>query len=201
MTRCSAATRIFLSWWLFLLLGLLTSSSALATPSFAVASPCQTKRRSERLYYPQSQLHNGPSLAFTETPRRSAAKAVGWRLTSSAVTFLSTVQFSKSHEFAFYLVSLSFVPKALLYFMGDRIWNRFVPGGRAKGSDSVYRSMCRAVAWRTASVLINLALATFVTKNINVASKIVSTDTLAKILLMFGYERLWAGVEWGKIAV
>jgi len=135
--------------------------------------------------------------SFTETATRSAAKAFCWRLLSSSVTFCTTVRFSQSYRNAFQLIGISFVPKATVYFLGDRIMNR-VRAGRTSGSDSVKRSLTKAVSWRTLGAVSNLCLANFVTKDIRTAGKIVSSDLLLKLIVLFAYERLWAGIEWGK---
>ena len=42
-------------------------------------------------------------------------------------------------------------------------------------------------------------MAIFISKDLSIAGKIASSDAVIKTAMMFAYERVWAGVEWGKI--
>ena len=70
--------------------------------------------------------------------------------------------------------------------------------GRQSGKDDVGRSLAKALLWRLFAIANTLTMAIFVAKDIRVASKIAGSDAVVKTGMMFGYERMWAKIEWGK---
>lgn len=70
--------------------------------------------------------------------------------------------------------------------------------GRGGGNDSATRSLTKALVWRVFAICNTLILAIFVAKDLRIASRIAGSDAVVKTALMFGYERIWAAVGWGK---
>ena len=138
---------------------------------------------------------------FRETPQRSLVKAVLWRVFSGTVSFCTSYCFSQSSTVAVQFVSVSFLPKALLLFLGDQAVAAS-PVGRARGADTISRSLVKAVVLRTVSILINVSIATLALRqSLAVAAHIVSSDTVVKTCSLFVYERLWAHASWGKVPI
>lgn len=144
---------------------------------------------------------DNPGGNFRETRRRSVAKAILWRVYSATVSFGNTYFFSKSSTVAFQFVSASFLPKAVLLFLGDQAVASS-PIGRVNGADAISRSLAKAAAIRAFSILLNVAIATVALRqHILVAAHIASSDAVVKTFSMFLYERLWAHVRWGKVSI
>jgi uncharacterized membrane protein len=149
-------------------------------------------------YIAASQLQEPPAGgSFSETAIRSVVKAFAWRLIAGSITFVTTLQFSKSVSAACQVVMGDFFSKALTMFIGERLMNKS-QAGRKKGADAAGRSLAKALIWRIFAICNTLCLAVFVSKDMSVAAKVASTDAVIKTALMFFYERLWARIEWGK---
>lgn len=134
---------------------------------------------------------------FTESKRRSAAKALIWRIMACSITFMTTLKFSQDIGSAAKVVGSTFVPKVLAIFFGERLMNKNT-FGREGGADSVGRSVAKAMIWRLLAICNTLTVCFFFTKDFSTASKVAGSDALFKSFLMVAYERVWAKIEWGK---
>lgn len=139
--------------------------------------------------------------SFSETAIRSAVKAICWRVLAESVTYSLAMKFSGSSSVAIKLVGVTFLLKAGIMFLGERIMNKSAFGRRSNGSEGVSRSFAKALFWRMLAISNMLVMALFVSKDYSIASKIASTDAVFKTALMFAYDRIWANVQWGKESV
>ena len=134
---------------------------------------------------------------FTESAKRSAIKAMMWRIIAGSVTLVTSLQFSGSLKVALSIVGGDFFSKAATIFIGERLMNKS-QAGRDKGSDDVGRSLAKALLWRLFAICNTLTMSLLVAKDLSVASKIAGSDAIIKTCMMFVYERVWANVEYGK---
>jgi len=134
---------------------------------------------------------------FSESPLRSAVKAILWRIIAGGITFITSLKFSGDITTALKIVGSDFSSKVLTMFIGERLMNKS-QAGRKTGSDSASRSMVKALVWRAFAVVNTLAASLFFAKDLRMASKIAGSDAIFKTFLMFLYERLWSKIEWGK---
>ena len=58
------------------------------------------------------------------TKSRSAAKAITWRITGTADTFLISLLITKKPIVAASIASLEVITKTFLYYFHERIWNK-----------------------------------------------------------------------------
>lgn len=144
-------------------------------------------------YLDQNNVHK----VFTESKRRSAAKALIWRIMACSITFMTTLKFSQDIGSAAKVVGSTFVPKVLAIFFGERLMNKNT-FGREGGADSVGRSVAKAMIWRFLAICNTLTVCFFFTKDFSTASKVAGSDAIFKSFLMVAYERVWAKIEWGK---
>lgn len=145
------------------------------------------------VYLDQNNIHK----MFTESKRRSAAKALIWRIMACSITFMTTLKFSQDIGSAAKVVGSTFVPKVLAIFFGERLMNKNT-FGREGGADSVGRSVAKAMIWRLLAICNTLTVCFFFTKDFSTASKVAGSDALFKSFLMVAYERVWTKIEWGK---
>jgi uncharacterized membrane protein len=61
------------------------------------------------------------------------------------------------------------------------------------------RSLAKALSWRFFATLITMAVAYIVTDEVTFALEIGAADTLLKIFIFFGHERIWQRIPYGKI--
>lgn len=139
-------------------------------------------------------------VSYSETTKRSLAKAIGWRFTAALITLTSGLLFSKDLSTAVKLVGSDFVTKSGFMFLGERVWNKVNWGkGKTKGKgDGAKRSLAKALVWRVFAAGNTLFCGAILSGNFAVALKIAGSDTVVKTVLYYLYERIWARVEWGK---
>src|SRR4051794_31150780 len=60
------------------------------------------------------------------------------------------------------------------------------------------RSIAKAVSWRATGTLDTFVLSWLITGNLAFAGSIAGVETMTKMVLYYGHERLWAAVAWGR---
>ena len=60
------------------------------------------------------------------------------------------------------------------------------------------RSFFKAVSWRLLGSIDTFIISYFVTGKLVFAASIASVETVTKIILFYGHERIWALVPWGR---
>jgi len=65
--------------------------------------------------------------------------------------------------------------------------------------DSKRRSLAKALSWRVLATLITMSVAFYLTGELTFAVEIGLLDTLAKLAIYFGHERMWQRISYGKI--
>lgn len=65
--------------------------------------------------------------------------------------------------------------------------------------ESRARSIVKALSWRFCATLITTVVVYFMTGKIDDAVEIGVLDTLAKLGLYFGHERLWERIRFGRV--
>lgn len=58
------------------------------------------------------------------TRSRSAAKAITWRITGTADTFIISLLITKKPVVAASIASIEVLTKTILYYFHERIWNK-----------------------------------------------------------------------------
>ena len=87
------------------------------------------------------------------TRKRSLIKAMSWRVIGSIDTFILSliiINFSSenyTYNLAFYIAILEVVTKTIIYYLHERLWNRFNIG-RIKEKVNRLRSLVKAITWR-----------------------------------------------------
>jgi uncharacterized membrane protein len=65
--------------------------------------------------------------------------------------------------------------------------------------ESHYRSIVKAITWRTGGTVVTFAVAWILTGNISLSAGIGILDTIIKIGAYYIHERLWIRVKFGKL--
>jgi len=65
--------------------------------------------------------------------------------------------------------------------------------------ESHYRSIVKAITWRTGGTIVTFAVAWIITGNISLSAGIGILDTVIKIGAYYLHERLWIRVKFGKL--
>lgn len=67
-----------------------------------------------------------------------------------------------------------------------------------RAPESHSRSFIKAVSWRLLGSMDTFIISFIVTRSFVFAGSIASVETVTKIILFYGHERLWALVPWGR---
>ncbi len=61
-----------------------------------------------------------------------------------------------------------------------------------------FRSVVKAVTWRTGGTIITFTVAWILTGNFDIAARMGILDTVIKIGVFYAHERLWHRINFGK---
>ena len=64
--------------------------------------------------------------------------------------------------------------------------------------ESHIRSIVKAVTWRIGGTLVTFVVALILTKKLELAIQIGLVDTILKIGVFYGHERLWNRIKFGR---
>lgn len=62
-----------------------------------------------------------------------------------------------------------------------------------------YRSLAKSLSWRICATITTMVISYFVTGSITVALSIGSIEVFAKLMLFYFHERVWNGVNFGRV--
>jgi len=65
--------------------------------------------------------------------------------------------------------------------------------------ESHYRSIVKAITWRTGGTVVTFAVAWILTGNVSLSAGIGLLDTVIKIGAYYVHERLWIRVKFGRL--
>lgn len=65
--------------------------------------------------------------------------------------------------------------------------------------ESHYRSMVKAITWRTGGTLVTFVVSWILTKELTLAAGIGLLDTTIKIGAFYVHERIWNRLQFGKL--
>jgi len=60
------------------------------------------------------------------------------------------------------------------------------------------RSLFKAISWRMLGSIDTFVISYLVTGKLVFAASIASVETVTKVILFYGHERMWAAVPWGR---
>ncbi len=151
-----------------------------------------------------------------ESPVRSFAKALTWRVFGTLDTFFLSFVIIKYLGPAFgwqgedsnldiagtaSLIAITeIITKVVIYTLHERGWTRvrWGVGTRAgKRYETRARSAAKMSTWRVLASLDTMLLALFFTGNLKVAASIGGIEILTKLVLYFLHERLWLKINIG----
>lgn len=67
--------------------------------------------------------------------------------------------------------------------------------------DKHYRSIVKAVSWRTLGTIDTMIVSFFVTGNLVMAVSIGSIEVVTKIVIYYLHERVWEKIDFGRVKV
>jgi len=136
-----------------------------------------------------------------ESHIRSLLKGISWRVIATTdtvlVALLITCLFGQcSLENALKIGAAEFLLKLIVYYVHDRIWQRFQNGVNVSKLQTIYKS----ISWRVVATSMTFVISGAVLDSFNeVALFIALTELFTKFVLYYFHERLWLRIPLGRI--
>ena len=136
-----------------------------------------------------------------ESHLRSVLKGISWRVIATTdtvlVALLITCLFGKcSIENALKIGAVEFLLKLLVYYVHERIWQRFRGGGLVTKLTTVYKS----ISWRVVATTMTFIISGAILESFDeIALFIALTELFTKFVLYYLHERLWLRLPLGRI--
>lgn len=134
----------------------------------------------------------------------SLSKALSWRVVAWTITALVGYGVIKNGQFAILLGTLDSLIKIGAYYGHERGWMWLAQhleffGGHAKSGSAPAGvahhqrriSIFKALSWRLAAFSITVAVTVLVTRDLQQALTLGFVDSLIKIVVYYGHERMW----------
>ncbi|MEN8188006.1 MAG: DUF2061 domain-containing protein [Bacteroidota bacterium] len=139
-----------------------------------------------------------------ETKRRSAAKAVTWRVLATIDTAIISFLLTGSVKIAVSIGVFENIAKIVIYFFHERGWNLVKWGKRPCGTDedktkdTEKRSILKAATWSIVGAITTISIAYILTVPLKTSILIGVIEIFTRFLFYFIHERFWNKVKWGK---
>ncbi len=149
-----------------------------------------------------------------DSTKRSAAKAVSWRIIGTfdtlvlswlVITYIGPLfgreaNYGDALQAATYIAATEVVTKMVLYFLHERGWACIgwgVSSENSKRRESGWRSTSKTATWRIIASLDTTLLAWIFTGNLATAVSIGGLEVITKLILYFCHERAWSRIQYG----
>ncbi|MEQ8924635.1 MAG: DUF2061 domain-containing protein, partial [Fulvivirga sp.] len=132
---------------------------------------------------------------IVNTYYRSLTKAITWRVIGTLDTIILSYIILGDTSLAMSIGFTELATKTLLFFLHERVWNKFRWKGGAVASH--LRSITKSISWRVVGTVDTILIAIIYTHNPIAAFTIGGIETSTKIVLYYLHERVWHKIKWG----
>ena len=123
--------------------------------------------------------------------KRHAAKSLSWRFIGSLDTLLFAWLITGSFSESLNVSLVTTFTKLLWYYLHEQAWFK------SSMADSNKRHIIKTFSWRLVGSLDTIIFGWIITGNPFVGIKIGLFETVSKMLLYFGHEKLWYKINFG----
>ena len=123
--------------------------------------------------------------------KRHLAKSFTWRFIGSLDTFIFTWLYTGDYNVGLNLTAITTITKLIWYYIHEQIWFK------SDLSDTSKRHLMKTFTWRIIGTVDTVIFAWLITGNPLTGLKIGGIETLSKMLLYFGHEKLWYKINFG----
>ena len=123
--------------------------------------------------------------------KRHIAKSLTWRFIGTVDTFLFAWLITGDLSQGLNISVITILTKLLWYYIHERFWFK------SSVSDSNKRHILKTVSWRMIGTLDTVLFGWIIVGNPLAGLKIGSIETVSKMLLYFGHEKLWYKINYG----
>lgn len=123
--------------------------------------------------------------------KRHLAKSLSWRFIGTIDTFIFTYLITGNINEGLNLSGITIISKLIWYYVHERLWFN------SSVVNSNKRHLYKTFSWRTIGTLDTIFFGWLITGNPFVGLKIGGIETVSKMLLYFGHEKLWYRINYG----
>jgi uncharacterized membrane protein len=123
--------------------------------------------------------------------KRHIAKSLTWRFIGTVDTFLFAWLITGDFSQGLNISVITILTKLLWYYIHERFWFK------SSISDSNKRHILKTVSWRMIGTFDTVLFGWIIVGNPLAGLKIGSIETVSKMLLYFGHEKLWYKINYG----
>ena len=123
--------------------------------------------------------------------KRHIAKSLTWRLVGTIDTFIFTWLITGDLTDGLNLSGITAITKIIWYYIHERFWfNSTI-------TDSNKRHIIKTFSWRFIGTIDTVLFGWILTGNPFTSLKIGGVETISKMILYFGHEKLWYKINFG----
>jgi len=74
-------------------------------------------------------------------------------------------------------------------------------GAKLHFSETSSRSIIKGLGWRALATLTTMILVLIFTRKLTLCLEVGALEVVAKLVLYYGYERVWNLVDWGRVPI
>ena len=123
--------------------------------------------------------------------KRHIAKSLTWRFIGTIDTLVFTWLITGDLSEGLSISGITIFTKLLWYYMHERLWFN------SSITDSNKRHILKTLTWRGIGTLDTVLFGWLITGNPFTGLKIGGIETVSKMLLYFGHEKLWYKINYG----
>lgn len=123
--------------------------------------------------------------------KRHIAKSLTWRFIGTIDTLVFTWLITGDLSEGLSISGITIFTKLLWYYMHERLWFN------SSITDSNTRHILKTLTWRGIGTLDTVLFGWLITGNPFTGLKIGGIETVSKMLLYFGHEKLWYKINYG----
>ena len=123
--------------------------------------------------------------------KRHVAKSLSWRFIGTIDTFIFAWLITGDVNEGINLSGITTITKIVWYYFHEQIWFK------SSVKDSNKRHILKTLSWRLVGTLDTIIIALLLTGNPLTGLKIGLFETISKMILYFGHEKLWYKINFG----
>ena len=123
--------------------------------------------------------------------KRHLAKSISWRFIGTVDTFVFSWIITGDISEGLNLSGITTITKLIWYYIHERFWFNFTI------TNSNKRHLIKTFSWRGIGTIDTILFGWLITGNPLTGLKIGGVETLSKMILYFGHEKLWYKINYG----
>ena len=123
--------------------------------------------------------------------KRHIAKTVSWRIIGTFDTFIFTWLITRNIDEGIQLSAIATITKLVWYYIHEQVWFN------SSIANSNKRHIYKTFSWRIIGTLDTIIIGWIITGNPLIGLKIGGFESITKMLLYFGHEKLWYKINFG----